>query len=123
MERLAASVRAALTSGDLESLGGLLAPDVHWGAPGTTDSGCRNRQQVLTWYEAARDRGTTATVDEVVVSDDHLLVGLTATRDGVTAPRWQVLTVRAERIVDICGFDDRDEAAAYAAGGHPEHGT
>jgi hypothetical protein len=29
-------------------------------------------------------------------------------------PRWQVLTVRGGRIVDIVGFDDRSEAVTRA---------
>ena len=51
----------------------------------------------------------------------RLLVGLTVMRpDGggkrdAEAARWQVLTVREGRIVDIVGFDDRNEAVARAA--------
>lgn len=119
MNELAESVRSALATGDLDSYRGLLAPDVHWGAPGTSDSGCRNRDEVLSWFRASRDQGMTATVDEVVAGEGHLLVGLTVSRDGATAARWQVLTVRAARIVDICGFDDRNDAVAYAAARHP----
>jgi ketosteroid isomerase-like protein len=57
------------------------------------------------------------------VSGDKILVGLavTGTRDGTRTgrgtgetSRWQVLTVRDGRIAAIEGFDDRDEAAAWA---------
>jgi hypothetical protein len=74
----------------------------------------------LTWYKAARDQGTSATVTEVVIGTDCLLVGLSVSRPpaadelGVAAPRWQVLAVEDGRIVDIAGFDDRSEAAARA---------
>ncbi len=49
-----------------------------------------------------------------------LLVGLyvsgtpAAREAGGTARRWQVLTVQGGRILDICGFGDRTEAAARA---------
>jgi len=32
----------------------------------------------------------------------------------MTARRWQVLTVKGDRIIDIRGFGDRTEAAARA---------
>ncbi len=49
-----------------------------------------------------------------------LLVGLdvsgtpAAREAGGTAERWQVLTVKGDRIVDIRGFVDRTEAATRA---------
>lgn len=49
---------------------------------------------------------------------DRILVGLTvvglqvATEGAGEARRWQVLTVRGGRVVDIVGFDDRSEATA-----------
>jgi len=63
--------------------------------------------------------GVRARVTETAVSGDKILVGLavTGTRDGTGTgenSRWQVLTVRDGRIAAIEGFDDRDEAAAWA---------
>jgi hypothetical protein len=57
-----------------------------------------------------------ATVNEVVVGTNCVLVGLTvsgtpaADESGGTAPRWQVFAVKEGHIADICGFDDRDQA-------------
>jgi hypothetical protein len=57
---------------------------------------------------------------EVTTGAGTLLVALDVTgapaadeSDGA-AGRWQVLTVRGDRIVDISGFDDRTAAAARA---------
>jgi hypothetical protein len=61
-----------------------------------------------------------ARVDEVVAGTDCVLVGLTVSgkpapdEGGAPASRWQVLAVNDGLIVDICGFDDRDQAAARA---------
>ena len=133
LSELAEQVRTALDAGDIDGYQHLLAPDVHWGAADEPQWGCHNKRQVLNWYRAARDNGMSATIDEVLVGDDCLLVGMHVLRpdpdqpdadqtdadehdaqpDGV-APRWQVLTVRNGLIVDIAGFDDRQQAAARA---------
>ena len=58
---------------------------------------------------------------ETVVLGDRILVGLvvsdapTAKRRAEPAQRWQLLTVRDGLIVDIVGFEQRDEALAYPA--------
>ena len=120
MESMAKQVRLALEAADLSAFGHLLDPDVRWGAPDARRPSCRNRDQVLAWYERGRDSGTTASVSEVVVFGDRLLVGLVVRRTEATieggggALRWQVLTVRDGRVVDIVGFDDRTEAVARA---------
>ncbi len=120
LEELSERVRAALEAGDLDAYQDLLDPDVHWGPADEPEWGCRNRRQVLTWYKAARDKGTTATVTEVLLGTDCILVGLSVSRPpaadelDAAAPRWQVLAVKDGRIVDIAGFDDRSQAAARA---------
>ena len=120
MKDLARQVRTALEGSDLASYSALLDPDVTWGAPGARTPSCRNRAQVLSWYEKGRDAGVEARVGDVTVLGDRLLValivgGTTAAQErGGAALRWQVLTVRAGRIVDIVGFDDREEALAHA---------
>jgi ketosteroid isomerase-like protein len=135
MQRLAQQVSTALSSADLSAFRDLLDPDVRWGAPGARSPACKNRDQVLTWYQRGRDSGTRAEVTETVVHGDKILVGLRVRgpraadaphgsggcdgrdgRDGPDdgVPRWQVLTVRGGRIVDIVGFDDRSEAVTRA---------
>jgi hypothetical protein len=122
---LAEQVRDALEAGDLAAYQHLLAPHVRWGPADEPGAGCHNRSQVLGWYRSARDRGMSATVNEVVAGTDRLLVGLTVSNNqepgdgGSGAARWQVLTVQDGLITDIRGFDDRDEAAARA--GIPAH--
>ncbi len=116
-QRLAAQVRAALESADLAAIGELLDPDVHWGPPDEREPSCQNRDQVLAWYQRGGDAGVRASVTEVVVVEDKMLVGLrvvgraAAEENAGEADRWQVLTLRGGRVVDIRGFDDQSEAA------------
>jgi ketosteroid isomerase-like protein len=117
MDRLARQVKIALEAADLSAYSDLLDPDVHWGPP-DNPTVCKNRRQVLTWYERGRDGGTRARVSEVTVLGDRILVGLQVTGSrGAAASkgemeRWQVLTVRDGRIVEIVGFDERRSAVA-----------
>lgn len=119
-EELGEQFRGALESADLEPVRDLLDPNVRWGAPDDPAPSCQNRDQVIAWYRAGRERGVRASVTEIVVAGDHVLVGLRVTGNsesaagGETVDRWQVLTVSAGRVVDIRGFDDRREAARRA---------
>ena len=118
MEELAGVVEAALTDGDLEAYRDLLAPNAHWGAPDSPQWGCQNRNQIIKWYQAAKDEGMRYTITEVVPGSDALLVGMMVQGRGEEGeangiqPRWQVLQVEDGLIIDICGFEDRAEAAA-----------
>ena len=121
---LIARVRFALESGDLDAIRDLLVPDARWGAPpGPGGADCRNRDQVIAWWAGARAAGARAVVTEVTAGTGMLVVGLDVTgvpaarEAGGTARRWQVLTVRGDRIADIRGFEDR--AAALACAGVP----
>jgi hypothetical protein len=117
---LAEVIRSLIENADVDAFLSLCADDVHWGAPGDSRSGCQNRAQVRSWYESAFGRGVRAKVNEVVQCPTALLVGLTvsgsptAGQQGGQAPRWQVLTVQQGLITDICGFDDRTQAATWA---------
>jgi hypothetical protein len=117
----AGRVRSALESGDLDAIKDLLDPGARWGAPeGPSDADCRNRDQVIAWWARARAAGARAVVTEVSAGAETLLVGLEVTgtsaadEAGGAVRRWQVLTVRGDRIADIRGFDDRTAAAARA---------
>jgi hypothetical protein len=120
MEAMAQQVRLALDAADVSAFSALLDPDVHWGAPDAVRPSCMNRDQVLAWYQRGRDSGTRASVSEVEVFGDRLLVSLVvrgneaAVERGGAALRWQVLTVRSGRVIDIVGYDDRTDAVARA---------
>jgi hypothetical protein len=76
--------------------------------------------QVLAWWATARAAGARAVVTEMITGAGALLVGLEVTgtpmarQAGGAAQRWQALTLRGGRIVDIPGFDDRAAAAGRA---------
>jgi hypothetical protein len=118
---LSERVKSALESGDLDAIRDLLDPGARWGAPeGPGDFDCRDRDQVIAWWARARAAGVRAMVTEVIPGAGTLLVGLEVTgtsaaeEAGGAIGRWQVLTVRGDRIADIRGFDDRTAAAARA---------
>jgi hypothetical protein len=107
---IADEVRAALSSADLTGWKSLLSPDVRWGPPDDQRSGCHNRDEVMRWYRRGREAGVRATVTELVVEGDKILVGLHVRSPDGEAARWQVLTVGPSGVSDIRGFDDRPDA-------------
>jgi hypothetical protein len=118
-DELAEQVKRALVAGDASAFADLLDPAVTWGAPGARNPTCKNRNQVLSWYQRARESGVQGSAFDVQVIGDRLLVSLSvrgtdgARERGGTALRFQVLTVCGGRIIDIVGFDDKAEALAY----------
>jgi len=118
-EEVAQRVGAALNDADLGAMRELLDPDVQWGPPGADASwGCHNRDQVLAWFEQGRGAGVRADVTELVAGGGKLLVALRvrgrSTGRDADEDRWQVMTLREGRIVDIRGFERRQDAAAFA---------
>jgi ketosteroid isomerase-like protein len=120
MEQMAEQVRKALVAEDLSAFSEFLDPDVTWGAPGASNPSCKNRNQVLSWYQRGQEAGVRGRVFDVEVEGARLLVTMSvrgtddAQERGGTALRFQVLTVRDSRIVEIVGFDDKADALAYA---------
>jgi hypothetical protein len=109
-KEVAAHVREALESNDLERFAELLSPDVHWGPPGDASPPCQNREQVLKWYAQGRAAGTrVASVTHVEVRGNAVLVGM---RLEGGDQRWQVLRVGPDGVNDIRGFEDHVQAAA-----------
>jgi ketosteroid isomerase-like protein len=121
MDEIAVLVRNALAAEDLSAFTELLDPDVTWGAPGAHNPSCKNRNQVLAWYQRGRDAGVRGSVYDVEVLGDQLLVSMrvrgteNARERGEAALRFQVLTVRSGKVVDIVGFDDKTEALSYVS--------
>jgi hypothetical protein len=115
---LAQRVRAALESADLSLFGELLDPNVRWGAPDDPAPSCLTRSDVLAWYGRGRASGRRARVVDFQVHRDKILVHLSVTSPSPTgdspveSDRWQVLTCARGRVVDIRGFETRDEASA-----------
>lgn len=120
MDEVAERVRRAMVAGDVAAFAELLDPNVTWGAPGARNPTCKNRNQVLTWYERAQESGVRGSPFDVEVVGDRLVVSLSvqgteeARERGGTALRYQVLTVRDGRIVDIVGFDAKADALSYS---------
>jgi len=121
MDEIAVLVRKALAADDLSAFTELLDPAVTWGAPGAHNPTCKNRSQVLAWYQRGRDAGVRGSVYDVEVLGYRLLVTMSvrgtenANERGGAALRFQVLTVRSGKVVDIVGFDDKTEALSYVS--------
>jgi len=121
MDEVAGLVRNALAAEDLSAFTDLLDPSVTWGAPGARNPSCKNRNQVLAWYQRGRDAGVRGSVYDVEVLGDRLLVSMSvrgtenARERGGAALRFQVLTIRNGKVVKIVGFDDKTEALSYVS--------
>jgi len=119
IDEIAVLVRSALASKDLSAFAELLDPAVTWGAPGARNPSCTNRNQVLARYQRGQDAGVQGSLYDVEILGDRLLVSMSvrgtenARERGGTALRFQVLTVRSGKVVDIVGFDDKIEALSY----------
>jgi hypothetical protein len=123
METLASEIRRAMELVDLPAMGDLLAPDARWGAPEQDVPTCRDAQQILSWYEVARDNGVRADVTESVVIGDNIVIGLNVhpkPDDGAKsrdAQRWQVLSVKDGLVAEIRGYERRRMAIDFATSG------
>jgi ketosteroid isomerase-like protein len=117
---MAEIVRVAFSREDLSAVADLLDAHVTWGAAGARRPSCTTKAQVLTWFQTAWDAGVRARTVDVCVAGERVLVTLvvrgsrTARERGGGALRYQILTFRNGRIVDIAGFDDRESALAFA---------
>lgn len=113
-------LRDALESQGVDGFSALLAPDVTWGAPGDPNPTCRNRREVVQWYQRGFGRGVRASVFEILPVGDGVLVGLVVTGSsagrGVArhVERWQVLAITDGLVSDIRGFEDRLSALSFA---------
>jgi hypothetical protein len=115
MADVARHIEAAYRDLDLELLGSLLHPQVHWTGV------CNNSGEVLDWYRNLLADGTIATVESVEVDSDAVVLGLGVARqaDGVRpAPpelRYQVFTIDNAQIIAIHVYPDRTSALSRPA--------
>ncbi|MDX2702067.1 nuclear transport factor 2 family protein [Streptomyces sp. PA03-6a] len=113
---VAESLREALAAHDLPRLAALLDPAVRWGGEEDTETTCRNREDVLRWYEGLHAAGVRTHVGEVSA---HQAITL-ATRvdwpdeddpdEERPAELFHVFRVRNGLIYDIRGYDNRRQA-------------
>jgi ankyrin repeat protein len=110
MADIARHLEAAYRDRDLELLGSLLHPQVHWTGV------CTNSGEVLDWYRNLLADGTMATVESVEVDGDAIVLGLGVARqaDGARpAPPvllYQVFTIDDAQVTDIRVYPDRASA-------------
>jgi hypothetical protein len=75
----------------------------------------------MQWYENQYAQGIRVTIDETLVVDHHIILGLKITqlRGEVNGVRghWQVLAVEHALIVEIRGYESRDGALLAAMSG------
>lgn len=115
IDRIAESLRAALSDGNLEKFADLLDPRVTWGAPDDPEPSCQNRKQVLAWYANGRAAGRRAEIRSITINEDKILVTMFVTSLGEDgSDRWQVLRVANGLVADIRGYDDEADARAAA---------
>jgi ankyrin repeat protein len=110
MADMARHLEAAYRDLDLELLGSLLHPEVHWSGV------CHNRTQVLDWYRSLLADGLRSTIESVEVDGDAVVLGLSVGRQAEgarPAPAellYQVFTVDHAQVVDIRAYPDRNSA-------------
>lgn len=106
MAEVADHLAAAYRDGDLDLLASLLHPEACWTGL------CRNRGEVLDWHRTLLSQGTVATVEDVEVDRDAVLLDLSVARraEGArpVAPSrlCQVFTVDDAQAVEIRGYPD-----------------
>ena len=112
MADVARHLEAAYRDGDLDLLGSLLHPEVHWTGV------CSNRGEVLEWYRGLLADGIRSTVERVEVDGDAVVLGLSVARRAEGArpapPErlYQVFTVQDAQVTEIHGYPDRASALA-----------
>ncbi|HEY4460337.1 MAG TPA: nuclear transport factor 2 family protein, partial [Pseudonocardiaceae bacterium] len=75
-KRVAAGLRTAYETADLDALSELLHPEVRWGGEEDTPDTCHSRSDVLTWYRRGYESGMRATVTEVLTRPEAVFLAL-----------------------------------------------
>jgi ankyrin repeat protein len=112
MADVARHLEAAYRDRDLDLLGSLLHPEVHWTGV------CTNRGEVLEWYRGLLADGIRSTVESVEVDGDAVVLGLSVAgraegaRPAPPERLYQVFTVEDAQVSEIHGYPDRASARA-----------
>ncbi|KAA2253923.1 hypothetical protein F0L68_32170 [Solihabitans fulvus] len=110
----AASLAAAVESGDPELLGPLLHENVRWGGEEDTADTCHSRGDVLRWYGTARANGLRVWVDETETRSGAVVCKVRIVAGGQEALRYQVFRVVDGLVVEIRGYPELADALAWA---------
>jgi hypothetical protein len=119
-QAVAERLREAFEAKDLALLGPLLDPKVRWGGPEETEQTCHSRSDVLAWYGQAQAAGMSAEVTETIALDAAVVLALAMSGPalGPNAKRpdtvFQVFHLADDLVVDIRGFQRREQAIAFA---------
>ncbi|MDX6415723.1 MAG: hypothetical protein QOG28_343 [Trebonia sp.] len=112
MADIARHLEAAYRDLDLDLLGSLLHPQVHWTGV------CTNSGEALDWYRNLPTDGIQSTVESVEVDGDAIVLGLSVARQAEGArpapPElfYQVFTVGNAQVIEIHVYPDRASALA-----------
>lgn len=118
-QAVAERLRVAFEAKDLALLGPLLDPNVRWGGTEETEQTCHSRSDVLTWYGQVQAAGMDAKVTETVALDAAVVLALVLSgpTPGPNAKRpgavFQVFHLAGGLVVDIRGFERREQAIAF----------
>ena len=105
----------AALNGDLDTLAGLLDPEVKWhGGDPAAEGACQNRQQALRFMAHAAETGRIGELIEVSEAGDKVLVIMRPRTEAGTPPRLtaNITTFRDGRVVEMVHYADPDDARA-----------
>jgi len=118
MEAIAARLRHALNTRDMDALRALIAADAIWGEGGPDDDRtCHNRNDIIATYKRLLDQGVSGTVTETMTGPGGVVCLIELDwPDGAPNRRgpalYQVFLVPDGLVTRIQGHDDRDLALA-----------
>lgn len=118
VETLAAQLRAAFNTRDIDTFRGLLAEHARWGEDPDGPNTCHNRAEVIGHVKRLLDEGVRATITETYTGPRGIACLLEVEwPDPENAPPdryslYQVYVVTDGLVTEIQGHDDKDSALA-----------
>jgi ketosteroid isomerase-like protein len=109
----------AVTRGDFELIGEMLADDVKWhGGDEFAEGACRNRAQALRFMQAGIEQGRLGElVDVIDACGDRVVVVIRP--PGEDSPRANVTTFRDGKVVEMVAYESPEEALAAVGVSRP----